>query len=187
MDEPLVISLESIPGDAFEEPCVEIHPRQGAGDVLVASIEVLSLSNKRQGDGGRIMYLAKQQEILASPVHFIEIDLLREGTYATAVSRDLIVAKAGAVDYHVSVNRFDRLTDFFVYPILLQQKLPTIAVPLLPGHPDVPLDLPEAFDQAYDGGPYARVIRCGDDPILLLLRPAQGEWVNRAFKAFLTA
>ena len=40
--------------------------------------------------------------------------------------------KAGRFDYHVSVHRFDVPKDIFVYPIRLEQRLPVIAVPLLP-------------------------------------------------------
>ena len=42
------------------------------------------------GDHGRNLYVAKQQETLLSPAHLIEIDLLRGGTHATAVPRELV-------------------------------------------------------------------------------------------------
>ena len=184
--EPVVVTVESMAGDPFEEPYLEIRRRQGTDDVLVASIEILSPSNKTQGNTGRVKYLAKQADILNSPVHLIEIDLLRGGTHTTAVPKDLAVARAGAFDYHVLVHRFERLTEFFVYPILLQCKLPTLAIPLLPGDPDIPLDLQAAFDRAYDGGPYRRVVRYGEDPILPPLRPDQAEWVNSTLRGILT-
>ena len=185
--EPVVVTVESIEGDPFEEPFLEIRRRQGTDDVLVASMEILSPSNKTQGNSGRVMYLAKQQEILKGPVHLIEIDLLRGGTHSTAVPKELAVAKTGPFDYHVLVHRFDQFKDFYVYPILLREKLPTLAIPLLPGDPDIPLDLQAAFDRAYDGGPYRRVVHYGEDPILPPLRPDQAEWVKSTLRGILTA
>ncbi len=86
--EPVVVTVESIEGNPFEEPFLEIRRRQGTDDVLVASMEILSPSNKTQGNSGRVMYLAKQQEILKGPVHLIEIDLLRGGTHSPRSPRN---------------------------------------------------------------------------------------------------
>src|SRR5438270_61078 len=118
-------------------------------------------ANKTPGNPGRDSYRDKQREILAGPTHLIEIDLLRGGAHATAVPRDLAVARAGEFDYHVCVHRFDRPNLCFLYPIRLEQRLPNIAIPLLPGDPDVPLSLQAVFDRAYDEGPYSRVIDYG--------------------------
>jgi hypothetical protein len=176
--EPVIVSVEAIEHDPFEEPFIEIRRRQGPEVQLVASIEVVSSANKTPGNPGREKYLAKQGKILAGRVHLIEIDLLRSGTHATAVPRDLAVEKAGAFDYHVCVRRFDRPSDFFVYPIRLEQRLPGIAIPLLPGDPEVPLGLQAVFDRAYNAGPYRRAINDGEDRIIPPLRPEQLEWVR---------
>jgi hypothetical protein len=176
--EPVVVPVETIEHDPYEEPFVEIHRRDGSDDRLVAAIEVVSPANKTLGNPGREKYLARQQEILTGQAHLIEIDLLRGGTHATAVPRDLALEKAGRFDYHVCVHRFDRPNDFFVYPVRLEQRLPGIAIPLLPGDPDVSLALQSVFDRAYDEGPYYRVVRYGEAPIIPPLRPEQLEWVK---------
>ena len=44
---------------------------------LVAVVELLSPANKRYGEN-REKYLAKRSSLLNSPVHLVEIDLLRE-------------------------------------------------------------------------------------------------------------
>jgi hypothetical protein len=176
--EPVVISVRTIEHDPFEEPFIEIRRRRGSADRLVASIEVVSPANKTTGNQGREKYLAKQQEILGAQVHLIEIDLLRGGDHATAVPRELALEKAGPFDYHVCVYRFDRPTNFFVYPIQLEQRLPGIAIPLLPGDADIPLALQSVFDRAYDEGPYRRTIDYGHDPIIPTLRPEQLEWIK---------
>ena len=72
-------------------------------------------------------------------------------------------AICGAFDYHVSVHCFDDPETFFVYPIRLEDRLPPVAIPLLPGDSPVTVDLQSVFDRCYDAGPYAREIRlwCG--------------------------
>jgi len=181
--EPVVVRVETIMGDPFHEPYLEIHRRQGTEDIVVAVLEILSPSNKTPGDHGRNLYLAKQQETLLSQVHLIEIDLLRAGTHATAVPLDLAVAETGAFNYHVCVHRFDHFKDFFVYPLKLESRLPVIAVPLLPGDPDVPLDLQAAFDRAYDEGPYDRAVHYDMATVEPPLRPEQAEWVKARLAA----
>ncbi len=171
-------SRQMIEHDPHEEPFVEIHRRDGSDDRLVASIEVVSPANKTVGNPGREKYLAKQAEVLAGQAHLIEIDLLRGGTHATAVPRDLAALKAGPFDYHVCVHRFDRPNDFFVYPIRLEQRLPGVSIPLLPGDPDVALSIQFVFDRAYEEGPYFRVVRYGEAPIIPPLRAEQLEWVK---------
>src|SRR5271157_4509649 len=50
--EPVVVTVESMASDPFEEPNLEIRRRQGTDGVLVASIEILSPSNKTQSSSG---------------------------------------------------------------------------------------------------------------------------------------
>jgi Protein of unknown function (DUF4058) len=177
--EPVVVSVESIEQDPVQEPFVEIHRRDGSDDRLVASIEVVSPANKTPGNPGRQQYLAKQAEVLAGQAHLVEIDLLRGGTHVTAVPRGPAVEKAGTFEYHVCVHRFHQPNDYFVYPVRLEERLPGIAIPLLPGDPDVPLSLQAVFDRAYDEGPYHRTVRYGEAPIIPPLPSEQFEWVRR--------
>jgi hypothetical protein len=58
----------------------------------------------------------------------------------------------------------------------MMQRLPEIAIPLLPGDPDVSGDLQAAFDRAYDGGAYGRGIEYGKDRIVPRLKPEQAAW-----------
>jgi hypothetical protein len=174
--EPLIVSVETVEHGPFEESFVEIRRRKGKDVRLVASIEVLSLSNKTPGNPGREKYVAKQREILGSQSHLVEIDLLRGGAHTTAVSRELAEAEAGPFDYHASIHRFDRPRDFFLYPIRIQQRLPVIAIPLLDGDPDIPLNLQAVFDQAYDFGPYFKEVAYLEDPVIPPLTAEQATW-----------
>jgi hypothetical protein len=169
--------------DEFREPFVEIYTRGEEGKRLVASIEILSLANKTPGEHGRELYWKKQKELLASQVHLVEIDFLRGGEHATAVPLEAARDACGPVDYHISVRPFDELDTFHVYPIRLEDRLPPIAIPLLPGDPPVTLDLQVVFDRCYDAGPYAREVRYGTDPVIPPLGPDRTAWAERTVQA----
>ena len=124
----------------------------------------------------------KQRETLLSETHLVEIDLLRGGKHTVAVPRDLVESKSGPFDYAVSIHRFNRPNDFFVYPIALADRLPKIAIPLLPGDPDVALNLQAVFDRSYDLGPYHREIEYGRDPVVPRLSVKQAEWAATVLK-----
>ena len=171
------------PHDEFREPFIEIHTRGEEGKRLVASIEVISLANKTPGEHGRELYRKKQKELLGSRVHLVEIDFLRGGEHATAVPLEAAREACGPFDYHVSVRPFDDLDTFHVYPIRLEDRLPPIAIPLLPGDPPVTLDLQAVFDRCYDAGPYAREVRYGVDAVIPPLDPDWAAWAGRIVAA----
>jgi hypothetical protein len=144
------------------ESFLNIYTRHGDRERLVTSIEILSPSNKASGPG-MSAYAQKQREFLAEQVHLVEIDLLRAGKHTTIVPLDLLRKRAIKYDYHVCISRFDRRHEALLYPFLLQDRLPEIVIPLLPGEGGVPLDLQEAMDRAYDAGPYRRRTRYAED------------------------
>lgn len=171
--EPLVIH---VPHDERVEPMVEICMGRGSERRLVTTIEVPSPSNKTPSEHGRDLYLRKQQEVLHSKVHLVEVDLLRGGQHTTAVPRDRLEAKSGRFDYHVCIHQFDNLEDYFVYPIQLTQSLPQIRIPLLPGDGEVGLDLQHVFQRTYDAGPYRREIDYREDTPTPSLSAEQLAW-----------
>ena len=180
---PLVVTVETIEHGPFKQSFLEIRRRHGEQVRLVTAIEILSPSNKKVGHESREQYIEKQREVLGSDAHLVEIDLLRGGSHTAAVPRNLVEARAGDFDYLVSVHRFDRPNDFFVYPISMTQRLPQIAIPLLPDDPDVPLDMQAAFDRAYDDGPYRREIEYGKDRIVPRLDSEAGRLGRRPAQA----
>jgi hypothetical protein len=169
--------------DEFREPLVEIYVQGGREKRLVTSIEVLSVTNKTPGERGRDLYKRKQDELLSSKVHLVEIDLLRGGEHTTAVPIDLAVEECGHIDYHVSVHRFDEMETFFVYPIRLEDRLPVISIPLLPGDPEASIDLQAVFDRCYDAGPHLREISYGEDAVIPPLPPSQAAWADQLVRA----
>jgi hypothetical protein len=138
------------------EPFIEIRAvREGYRVVTV--IEFLSPSNKGAGSPGRELYLEKQQQVLASESHLIEIDLLRQGEHTISPPRDRLLER-GHWDYLISLHRSGEGWTFWVWPNALRERLPTILVPLADGDPDIELDLQTVLDRTYDDGAYARLI-----------------------------
>ena len=175
-----------VPHDEHREPFVEIYFGRGTDRRLVTHLELLSPSNKTPGAQGRDMYLRKQREILDSQVNLVEIDLLRGGVHTTAVPLDRLHEHIPKPDYHACVHAFDRVEDFVVYPIALEDELPTIEIPLLPGDGAVLLDLAGVFTHCYDTGPYrVEVDYIHDTPAPPLTRK-QIAWAKPRIRSFLT-
>jgi hypothetical protein len=147
-----------VPREEVTEWFAEIRAAPG-GERLVTTIELLSPTNKRLGSTGREKYLEKQAEMLAAPVSLVEIDLLRGGQHTTAVPFADARRQAGSFDYHVSVRRFPKPSDYEVYPVRLQNPLPAVAIPLLPNQPDVTIPLQPLLSRCYDTGQYVRRVR----------------------------
>ncbi len=174
---PIVVH---VPHDERRETFVDIFVGKQGERQLVTTIEVLSPSNKAPGEHGRDLYIKKQEELLNSHTHLVEIDLLRGGVHSTAVPIERAIHAAGPFDYHVCIHRFHDWEDFHVYPIALHEPLPVISVPLLPQDPQIDLNLQNVFDRCYDGGAYHRVVRYAQDRLEPPLRPEQAEWAKQA-------
>lgn len=116
---------------------------------VVATLEVLSPANKTLGAHGREQFGRKRHAILASAAHWVEIDLLRGGERPPEV--------AGKSDYYALLRRGGG-GPYEVWYWDLRDPLPTIAVPLLPPHPDAPLDLGAVLAGIYARAFYAASI-----------------------------
>jgi len=102
----------------------------------------------------REQYLAKRRELLRSPTHLVEIDLLRGWA---PMPRE----GGPECDYSVMVSRAEtrRAADF--RPIQLRDRLPVIPVPLRPANSEAQVDLQEVLHRAYDGPGYEHFIYGG--------------------------
>jgi hypothetical protein len=152
-DPPWVLTVHPV---ELREVFIQILPVSDQ-DRVVAVIEFLSPSNKAPSSEGRQLYLTKQQELLKSQTHLIEIDLLHQGEHTVAAPRDRLL-EMGTWDYLACLHRAGQSERYEVWPVSLRKRLPRILVPLAEGDPDVVLDLQAIFDRAYDDGPYARRI-----------------------------
>jgi hypothetical protein len=127
---------------------------------LVAVLEVLSPANK--SSGGWMLYLEKRNEILTSPIHLVELDLLVGGR-RLPMGRPLPPAH-----YYAFVSRSERRPDCDVYSWTVRDRLPKIPIPLLAPDPDVVVDLGQVFATAYQRGRYQRAVDYTAEPELLL-------------------
>jgi hypothetical protein len=132
-----------LPAD-FPEPIphVSVEIRDVAERRLVTCIEVLSPTNKR--GPGLEEYVAKRLQILSGSAHLLEIDLLRRGL------RFPTGEPLPAAPYFVFLSRAQQRRQVEVWPLALEQPLPEVRVPLLPGDADVLLDLQRALTTIYD-------------------------------------
>jgi hypothetical protein len=175
--------LVKVAHDELRESFVEIYTRGASGKRLVTSIELLSLANKTPGHQGRDLFKRKQAEILASQVHLVEIDLLRAGEHTTAVPLEAAVDECGPFDYHACVHCFDAFGTFLVYPIHLEDRLPAVAIPLLPDDSPVTVELQSILSRCYDAGPYSREILYGEDAVAPPLRPEHAHWASQVLSS----
>jgi hypothetical protein len=169
-DEPIIFAALM---DDLREPYIEIIDRTGQRVVTV--IEVLSPINKRLGEG-RNRYLEKQQEVLRGNTNMVEIDLLHEGAHTVVVPRPNLERHE---PFHslVCVWRADNPLYCEVYFVRLQNRLPRVRTPLLPGDHDVVLDIPAVLTRCYDAARYD-LDRDYTQPPPLALSPPDLAWLE---------
>jgi hypothetical protein len=149
-----------------------VEIRATATQELVTVIEILTPSNKRPGHDAFVEYQRKRRAILYSPVHLVEIDLLRGG------ERPPLARPVPSAAYYVVLSRTDQRPTVVVWPIQLSDPLPVLDVPLLAPDPDVPLDLGLAVASVYERSAYAADIDYRQPPPPPPLSPADAEWVD---------
>jgi hypothetical protein len=177
----LAIDANEIVSDPIEEPYLEIISDEG--DRLVTAVEIVSLSNKKAGDGGRISYQQKQGEYRASGVNLVEVDLLRAGPHTTAVPEARLHAVGGQFDYHVCIMLSGVPNRYFVGPIKLANQLPVVHIPLDRDVTPVPVYLQAVFDRCYDEGGFARLAKYDRHPCNPPLTPEQQAWAEGILRA----
>lgn len=115
---------------------------------LVTLIEVLSQSNKIRGSRGRKSFMAKRREIMDTEVHWVEIDLLRDGVPSVT---DPPLPPS---DYRILVSHGAQRTRTRFWPVGVRQALPILGIPLRGKDADAPLDLGAVFRGVYDRAAY---------------------------------
>lgn len=154
--------------EAVEVRLATVQVRDAARNRLVTSIDILSPVNKREP--GLSEYRRKRRRLHRAGVHVLELDLLRRGT------RPLLHPQLPDVPYLVTLTRAG--ADLIeAWPIRLQDKLPTVPVPLLEPDPDVPLDLGAALAAIYDEAAYDLSIDYAQPPPPPPLSPEDATWI----------
>jgi hypothetical protein len=153
--------------DVERHAFVEIRDR-GSREVVTV-VELLSPSNKRRG-ADREQYLAKRWHPVSSPVHLVEIDLLRGGPR-------LPLEGLPECEYYALVSRAEDRPRADLWPIRLRERLPIIPIPLRAPHPDARLDLQEILHHLYDAVGYEDHIYTGTPHPSL--QPADAAWARQ--------
>lgn len=146
---------------------------------VITTIELVSPINKRRGAPGFDDFWRMRREIFESQVHWIEIDLLREGNRPARL--------AGKSDYYSLLKRGGQWDKLDVWFFNLRDKMPTIAVPLRPPFDDVPPDLQTAFDVTYERAYYADSIDYTTTPPEPALNQQDAEWVREHARDWIKA
>lgn len=170
--EPVV--LTTLIDDEMHEARLEVI--DGSQHQVITVIEILSPTNKVPGSRGRASYEQKRREVMTSPSHFVEIDLLRSGDPIHV--REVLPRG----DYFVHVSRTDRRPKGFVWPILLTERLPVVSIPLKRDDPDAQLDLQSVLETAYDRAAYDLEIDYRSAPVPPV--PAQyADWADELLRS----
>jgi len=139
---------------------------------VVTAIELLSPANKVGDNLGQ--YQQKRSRIIASAVHLIEIDLLRGGqrpgpeVNTPPIDTDYIILRNSENDHMERVSK--------IWPVAINEPLPTIPVPLLFPDSDVALDLGALVQEIYVSDYYHLQIDYSKPVPAPKLRPEMASW-----------
>ncbi|HEY2586254.1 MAG TPA: DUF4058 family protein [Tepidisphaeraceae bacterium] len=167
------IEVTALIEDEIHEPRIDVIDR--ASKSVIAVIEVLSPTNKYPGSRGRESYEGKREQVMRSPSHFIEIDLLRSGAGFPPYEA------LPPHEYRAHVSRVNRRPRGTLWPIRLDQRLPRIPIPLLEHDTDALVDLQDVLNTAYERAAYDLQVDYRSNPAVPL--PAEYvDWANRLLR-----
>jgi hypothetical protein len=142
-----------IPVAADIERSSFLEVRDSRDRSLVTVIEMLSPSNKRPGPD-REAFLAKRRQLLASHVHYVELDLLRGGPR-------MPIEELPDCDYCILVSRYEERPVAGTWAIRLRDALPRVPVPLRAPRSHADIDLQAVLHELYDVAGYGDFIYSG--------------------------
>jgi hypothetical protein len=158
---PAITPPLTVPLPRIATRIVTVEVRDRAANQLVTSIEILSPVNKREP--GLTQFRQKRERLRAAGVHLLDIDFIRRGERPVRLPSLIDTSPIDRAPYRVTLTRAgaDALQ---VWPILLHEKLPVVAVPLHTTDADVPLDLAQALSTVYDEAAYDLSIDYQQEP-----------------------
>ncbi|MEO0684356.1 MAG: DUF4058 family protein [Cyanobacteria bacterium J06649_11] len=136
--------------------------REVATGYVVTTIEVLSPTNKRSGKG-RDAYEEKRRDVLSTPTHLVEIDLLRSGKPMQ------ILSEIPKTDYRILVARGNRRPLAEVFGFNLQQEIPQFLLPLKSEDNEPLVDLQSLLAQVYQQAGFDLAIDYSIEPVPALI------------------
>ena len=169
--EPIVVT--TLIEDEIHEARVEIVDRESREVVTV--MEFLSPTNKVLGSSGRASFEDKRKEVMRTPSHYVEIDLLSGGVGIR--TREILPP----CEYLVHISRKGKRPKATAWPIRLSQHLPVIPIPLRKEDPDTSLDLQALLTTAYGRAHYDLRLHYTCDPVPPLT-PEWAQWADTLLK-----
>lgn len=123
---------------------------------VITTLEVLSPSNKRSGEGRRA-YEIKRQRVLASLTHLVEIDLLRGGEPMR------VLEGSGETMYRILVSESQERPRARLYAFGIREPIPSFRLPLRPGEEGPVVDMQELLSSLYERAGYDLAVRYAGD------------------------
>ncbi len=148
--------------------------REVATGYVVTTIEVLSPANKRSGKG-RDAYEEKRKDVLSTPTHLVEIDLLRAGKQMQ------ILSEITKTDYRILIARGNRRPLAEVFGFNLQQQIPQFLLPLKSGDNEPLVNLQNLLAQVYEQASFDLAIDYSIEPVPQL-QSEDKIWVDTLLK-----
>ncbi len=167
--EPIQVTVPML--EEVREAYLEV--KEVATQAVITAIEIVSPSHK-QGDG-REKYLQKRQQVLSSRTHWVEIDLLRQGTPLPTLGA------AVASHYRILVSRADHRPTADLYAFNLPDPLPPFALPLQANDEAPTVELQGLLTEVYARSGYDYFIDYAIDP-LPPLSERDRAWIDRLLR-----
>jgi hypothetical protein len=168
------VTMRAFIEEEHRETFVEIYEAEPE-QRLVATVEVLSPSNKRPGTPGWELYQRKRQSLLLGDVNLVEIDLLRGG------QRMPMLDPWPDSPYTLLVARARKPQLCKVWRAHFDRPLPAIPVPLAKPDADVLLDLQPMIEAIYLRYRYARSIDY-TSPLTPPLGAEEAAWLQKQLR-----
>jgi hypothetical protein len=168
------VEITSLVEDEIHEARIELI--DSADRTVVTVIEVLSPTNKVPGSRGRESYEQKRLDVMRSQSHFIEIDLLRGGEGFPPYEA------LPPHEYRVHLSRVQRRPRGLLWTIGIDQRLPSIPIPLRGDDPDARLDLQAVLQTVYDRAAYRLQIDYRAQPVPPL-SPQRAHWADELLRS----
>ncbi|MEM9906725.1 MAG: DUF4058 family protein [Cyanobacteria bacterium P01_D01_bin.44] len=155
-----------VPQEVREDYLEIVEPDVGE---VITTIEILTPQKKRAGRG-REMYEQHRESLLGSPVHFVEIDLLRGWNPLVIYGPD------EESDYRILVSRSEQRPQANLYTWNVNEPIPSVPLPLHHPHETLVTNLKQALDLAYEHAGYNQDIDYQREP-LPPLRTQETDWL----------
>ena len=148
--------------------------KEGGTGTVITVIELISPKNKRSKEG-RKAYESKRQQVLGSPTHLIEIDLLRSG-------QPMRILEEIQSDYRILISRGDRRPRAYMYAFSLRDAIPSFTLPLRPGDVEPLVDLQNILNEVYDQAYFDMAIDYNQEPVPKL-KPEDATWASELLRS----